>query len=221
MFSFIFPGNTLFTSTSFMWSSAKVYDKTSLIGQLIAKRKRTFMSWPPNFGKNHIFNTIREIFRGNKALFVGTDIYNSSYAWISYPVLDFDFYRIATGTRDVRDFECNLNHRLQELLSMYRISTEERHDTKGLRLLTYLVTTLYEYNRTESVVLVDEYDFPIIRFHRKRAEKNHMLLNHFFKSLKSLGKYIRFLLVTGVSLIHLDWNGIEDISLDPEYIRLF
>ena len=79
-------------------------DKTSFAKKLIDNGKHYFLSRPRRFGKSLFVNTLEHIFKGNKELFKGYQIYESDYDWQEYPVLHFDFSQIA-------------NRSYQELLS--------------------------------------------------------------------------------------------------------
>lgn len=86
-------------------------DKTGLIKRLIDEgTPHYFMSRPRRFGKSLFVNTLEEIFKGNKDLFKGLEIYNSEYDWQEYPVLHFDFARIENRT--YIEFENSLKRKL-------------------------------------------------------------------------------------------------------------
>ena len=192
-------------------------DKTGFARDLIANGKHYFMSRPRRFGKSLFLNTLEEIFKGNKELFKSCQIYNSDYKWQEHPVLHFDLVR--TESRDPIEFENVLKRKLQTMSSLMGISIESPTVQEGLESL---ITTLAEKNRV--VVLVDEYDSPIINNLKtpEIAEQNRDLLKAFFGTLKSLDRYLKFTFVTGVSKfsqvsLFSGPNNLTDITMDPRY----
>ena len=74
-------------------------DKTELISNLIANNAACFLSRPRRFGKSLLISTLEEIFLGNKELFKGLWIAQSSYAWPKHPVIRIDFSKIPSGVQ--------------------------------------------------------------------------------------------------------------------------
>ncbi|MCB1106609.1 MAG: AAA family ATPase [Chlamydiia bacterium] len=193
-------------------------DKTGLIKKLIDEgAPHYFMSRPRRFGKSLFINTLEQIFKGNKELFKGFEIYNSEYDWQEYPVLHFDFARIESRTSV--EFENALKRKLQSIAGSLGLSIEVPTIQEGIETL---VTKLSKKNRV--VVLVDEYDSAIINNLKDPAlaEKNRDLLKGFFGTLKGLDEYLKFTFTTGVSKfsqvsLFSGPNNLKDITMDPRY----
>lgn len=193
-------------------------DKTQFAKQLMDEGSpHYFLSRPRRFGKSLFLNTLEEIFKGNKELFKECQIYHSDHDWQSYPILHFDFARIASGTH--KQFILGLKAVLEKMSSHYGICI------KGPSIqfqLEVLIENLAKKNQV--VVLVDEYDSPIINNLNKLevAEQNRDLMKDFFGTLKSLDRYLKFTFVTGVSKfsqvsLFSGPNNLTDITMDPKY----
>ena len=192
-------------------------DKTVFARDLIANGKHYFMSRPRRFGKSLFLNTLEEIFKGNKELFKGCQIYDSNYEWQEHPILHFDFAQIASNNID--KLNSGIQAELGRMGNIYDVSP------KGPSLqfqLKVLVEELAKKNKV--VVLVDEYDSPIINNLKNPeiAEQNRDLLKAFFGTLKSLDRYLKFTFVTGVSKfsqvsLFSGPNNLTDITMDPRY----
>ena len=193
-------------------------DKTGFAKQLIDEgAPHYFMSRPRRFGKSLFINTLEEIFKGNKELFKGCQIYDSDYEWQEHPVLHFDFARIRSSTNEA--FSAGLEAILEKIGNSHAIPL------KGPSLqfnLEVLLEELAKKNRV--VVLVDEYDSPIINNLKtpEIAEENRDLLKAFFGTLKSLDRYLKFTFVTGVSKfsqvsLFSGPNNLKDITMNPRY----
>jgi hypothetical protein len=193
-------------------------DKTGFVKKLIDEgAPHYFLSRPRRFGKSLFLNTLEEIFKGNKELFKKCKIYESDYNWQKHPVLYFNFAQIESGTP--KQLENDLKETLQELASAHEISITGPSIKPQLRKL---IPKLAKDGRV--VVLVDEYDHPIINHlsDPQVAEKNRDILKSFFETLKNLDKYLKFTFITGVSKfsqvsLFSGYNNLKDITMDPRY----
>ena len=196
-------------------------DKTQFALELIeGDAPHYFLSRPRRFGKSLFLSTLEEIFKGNKALFEGCHIAESNYDWQPYPVLLFNFGGIANKTPE------KLEINLHELIT--KISKEQGIKVDGTSLefrLEVLVEALAKKGRV--VVLIDEYDKPIIdHLHSLEvADGNRQLLQSFFGALKSLDKHIKFTFITGISRfskvsLFSQANHLNDISMDAQYAAI-
>jgi hypothetical protein len=196
-------------------------DKTGFIKRLIDEgAPYFFMSRPRRFGKSLFLNTLEEIFKGNKELFKGLEIYDSEYSWEEHPVLHFDFAQIASSA--IGEFNAGLKAELEKMGALYGVSVEGPSVQFQLKVL---VEALSKQNRV--VVLVDEYDSAIINNLKdpELAEKNRDLLKGFFGTLKGLDRYLKFTFVTGVSKfsqvsLFSGPNNLKDITMDPRYATM-
>ena len=153
-------------------------DKTGFAYRLInGGIPHYFMSRPRRFGKSLFINTLEEIFKGNKELFKGLEIDKNDYDWQEYPVLYFDFYQLLTD--DSTNLKDSLKRNLAVLAKDHNLSIELPSPQEGL---VYLIKALSEQNRV--VVLVDEYDKPIIDNLKniEVAKQNRDLMRNFFRN---------------------------------------
>ncbi|MBF5059355.1 ATP-binding protein [Candidatus Neptunochlamydia vexilliferae] len=193
-------------------------DKTRFVKKLLeGGSPYYFISRPRRFGKSLFLNTLEEVFKGDKELFKDCAIYKSDYEWKKHPVIYLDFAQVESRTTE--ELENDLAAALQEMADTYSVSIE----APSIKLqLKKLVMGLAKENRV--VVLVDEYDQPIISHleNPKVAKKNRELLKSFFSALKSLDRYLEFAFITGVSKFsHVSLfsglNNLNDITMNPEY----
>jgi len=193
-------------------------DKTGFAKKLIDEgTPHYFMSRPRRFGKSLFLNTLEEIFKGNKDLFKGCKIYDSEYEWQEHPVLHFDFAQIESN--NFNKLNDGIQAELERMGNLYGIPLTGPSVQFKLKVL---VEELAKKNRV--VVLVDEYDSPIINNLKtpEIAEQNRDLLKAFFGTLKSLDRYLKFTFVTGVSKfsqvsLFSGPNNLKDITMDPRY----
>ncbi|MBF5058589.1 ATP-binding protein [Candidatus Neptunochlamydia vexilliferae] len=206
-------------SISKILSENYVYvDKTTFIKELLDEGSpHYFISRPRRFGKSLFLNTLEEVFKGNKELFKECQIYNSNHDWQKYPILHLDFAQIHSTSPE--GLEIGLQEALEDVAAAYGISITGASSQSQLKRL---VIKLAEKNRV--VVLVDEYDYPIINNLKsiEIAEKNRDLLKDFFGTIKSLDKYLKFTFITGVSKfsrvsLFSALNNLNDITMDPKY----
>jgi hypothetical protein len=194
-------------------------DKTGFVKKLIDEGSpHYFLSRPRRFGKSLFLNTLGEIFKGNKKLFKGYQIYESDYDWKEYPVLHFDFAQISSNSCE--DFKSGLKAEIERMGNLHETSVVEGPSIKFQ--LKVLIESLSKKNQV--VVLVDEYDSAIINNLKNLevAEENRNTLKAFFETLKSLDDYLKFTFITGVSKfsqvsLFSGPNNLTDITMDPEY----
>lgn len=195
-------------------------DKTAFVKKLIDEgAPHYFLSRPRRFGKSLFLNTMEEVFKGNKDLFKGLEIYDSAYNWQKYPVVYLDFSKIANSNPE--QLETALKTRLEIIARENNVSII----TNDVEVaLDTLIVQLSEKKASQVVVLIDEYDKPIIdRLEDfSVAQKNRDILSSFFGTLKGLDKQLKFTFTTGVSKfsqvsLFSGPNNLRDITMDPEF----
>ena len=196
-------------------------DKTQFAFELIkGGASYYFLSRPRRFGKSLFVSTLKEIFKGNKALFEGCHIAASNYDWKPYPVLSFNFGSIANKTSE------KLERNLHEIITTISEEHSIKINVTSLEFrLEMLVKGLAKNGRV--VVLIDEYDKALIdNLHNQEvAEGNRRILQDFFGALKNLDEYIEFTFITGVSKfskvsLFSGANHLKDISMDTRYAAM-
>jgi hypothetical protein len=195
-------------------------DKTEYIYRLIKEGSGYyFLSRPRRFGKSLLLSTIEYLFKGERELFKGLYM-EEKWEWEkTYPVIRIDF------TKDIVKKEDYKRRVIQELEKSY-IDNEIEMKEKGdeVELFEKLIIDVYRKYKKPVVVLVDEYDKPILDLieNAKEAEEVRKELKALYSVLKGLDRYIRFVIITGVSKfskvsLFSGLNQLKDISLDVRY----
>lgn len=194
-------------------------DKTRIISELVDSGSYYFLSRPRRFGKSLLLDTLKELFKGSKKLFEGLSIYDK-WDWTEkYPVIKISF-----GSGDFSSEE-QIKHAvvkdLQFQASLYDIDS-------GLATnLENLVLTLRKKYSSKVVILIDEYDKPILDniTDPERAKIARALLRDFYGSIKDLDEYLKFVFITGVSKfskmnLFSGLNNLEDITISPKFAEI-
>ena len=204
-------------------------DKTAYLSRLVNNSKVYFLSRPRRFGKSLFLSTLAAYFLGQKELF--KDLYieqaeeeqavrEQRSAWLEYPVLYLDFN---TG-------QYELTGALDETLSYFLDTEEPRYNLQksGLshaKRFTSLIKAAYQQTGKQVVILVDEYDKPLLQTMGVNEELNEHYRNTlkaFYSVIKTCDQYIRFAFLTGVTKfskisIFSDLNNLRDISMEKQY----
>ena len=197
-------------------------DKTGFAQRLIARGKYYFLSRPRRFGKSLFLDTLKEIFEGNQALFVGLQIHDA-WDWS----LRFAVIRISFGGRTLSDSNA-LDAALRQQLEEHerRFSLPARYEGNPARFRD-LIDRLHTQTGQRVVVLVDEYDKPILDQITDQAIALAMreALKDFYSVIKDQDAHIRFAILTGVTKfakvsLFSGLNNLRDITLDPNYSAL-
>lgn len=196
-------------------------DKTELIAQLLHAGKYFFLARPRRFGKSLLLSTIKEIYQGNSFLFKNLWI-DKHWNWENiHPIIHVGFGSLGYKENGLSEV---LEDEVRHLATRFEIRLEE-HGVA--RLFKELIKKLYEA-RGHVVILIDEYDKPIIDYlgsDIEQAQKNQGILKNFFSVLKDSDPFIEFLLITGVSKfskvsLFSDLNNLTDLSLNRHYATL-
>ena len=196
-------------------------DKTQFILPLLEKKYKAnfFLSRPRRFGKSLFVSVLEQVFLGNKELFKGLYIYDK-IEWVAYPVIKLSMDRI--GFKEL-GLEQALLEAVLDIAERYDIQLKK---TKDSSCFNELIQKLHEKYNNRIVILIDEYDKPIINYIEKedssQAEANRDILKSFYGIMKDNGSYIRFAFITGVSKfakvsIFSDLNYFDDLTLDTRY----
>ena len=194
-------------------------DKTPLALRLIDQGTHFFLSRPRRFGKSLFLDTLKELFEGNEALFKGLHA-QKHWDWsVKYPVLRFSFGGGVLGS--VADLQASLHEQLGTLEERHQLPAEYPDVRSRFKRL---ILRLAEQTGQRVVVLIDEYDKPILdRIEdREKAIEIREALKDFYSVIKDSDAHIRFAFLTGVSKfskvsLFSGLNNLQDITLDARY----
>lgn len=194
-------------------------DKTELIYRLANTNKVYFLSRPRRFGKSLLVSTLDAYFRGKKELFQGLAMERLEKEWNVYPVLHLDFSM--TKYTALSDLLGQLNLNLHDWEKLY--GKEEVEGTPAERFRG-VIRRAYEQTGKPVVVLIDEYDAPLLDSNHLPELQNELReeMRKFFSPLKAQGEYLRFLFLTGISKfsqmsIFSELNNLQNISMRDDY----
>lgn len=218
-------------------------DKTAYIYELTQSVTPYFLSRPRRFGKSLLLSTMKAYFLGKKKLFEGLAITELTKddpdAFAEYPVFYFDFngadYSRIRGKKEqlmqrtvdsdsedpevMQSVEEVIDFHLREWEKIYGFDPDNRSLADRFK---YLLKTAAERTGRKAVVLVDEYDKPLLESDPALDEYNRAVFKGFFGTLKSYDAYLRFVFISGVTKfskisIFSDLNQLQDISIDRRY----
>jgi hypothetical protein len=194
-------------------------DKTHFVHKLAERGGYYFLSRPRRFGKSLLISTLDYLFRGQKELFEGLYIYNQ-WEFDEYPVIKISFANI--GYREIPLEDAILKH-LKSIAVSYKIEIDL--DSVSIAFKD-LIHQLYQKFDKKVVVLIDEYDKPLIDYLDKenlhKAIGNRAILKSFYSILKDADPYLKLVFITGVSKfsqvsIFSDLNNLNDITTQEVY----
>ena len=202
-------------------------DKTDFIYEL-AQGHVYFLARPRRFGKSLLLSTLKCYFEGRRDLFEGLKIMELEQEWAKYPVVTFDFNGLLKSEGNpLRNY---LFNQVKEAERKYGITPEDIDDL-GLRFRR-LIPAIHEKTGQQVVVLIDEYDKPLLDILETGNPKdeqqlidNRELLRGFFSIFKATDDHLRFVMLTGITKfsqvsMFSGFNQPDDITLDRQYDTL-
>lgn len=197
-------------------------DKTGLVYSLVQTSNCYFLSRPRRFGKSLLLSILEAYFLGKKELFKGLAIEKLEQEWTVYPVLHLDLNIEKYDSIDNLTDILNVNLKLWE----QTYGSDDAETSVSLRFAG-IIRRAYKQTGRRVVVLVDEYDKPLLQSIGNKAlqEEFRNTLKPFYGVLKSLDGCIRFALLTGVTKfgkvsVFSDLNNLDDISMNNQYATL-
>ena len=203
-------------------SEAVYVDKTEYVWKMATtKAVNFFLSRPRRFGKSLLVDTLRCYFEGRKELFKGLYIYNKEKEWRKYPVVRLD---LSNGKYyEKEQAHSTINVILEEQERRFGI-TEPRDPTNYDARLTRLIQTAHEKTDEKVVVLIDEYDAPMLDSINDPELQDYIRnqVRNLFSPLKAQSQYLRFVFLTGISKfsqlsVLSELNNLQQLTFDPNY----
>ena len=195
-------------------------DKTEYIYRMThTSGKYFFLARPRRFGKSLLVSTMQSYFEGKKELFKGLAVDKLEKEWTEYPVLHFDM----SGGKHMEpeQLELYLGYILEDQEKKWGIN-EPRIGANN-RLID-LINTAYEKSGKQVVVLIDEYDAPMLDVAHEKEQLDVLrnIMRNFFSPLKYSEAKLRFVFLTGITKfsqvsIFSELNNITNVSMDDEY----
>lgn len=195
-------------------------DKTEYIYRMThTSGKYFFLSRPRRFGKSLLVSTMQSYFEGKKELFKGLAIEKLEKDWTEYPVLHFS---LAGGKHMEKD------QLVRYLLYILKVNEEKfgivnDSPDPNVRMLN-LIKTVYEQTGQKVVVLIDEYDAPLLDVAHEDTSLGVLreVMRNFYSPLKDSDRMLRFVFLTGITKfsqlsIFSELNNITNLSMDTEY----
>ena len=197
-------------------------DKTDLVYQLVSTKSPYFLSRPRRFGKSLLISTMEAYFLGKKELFKGLAMESLETEWQEYPVLHLDL-----NARNYDSKEALIGILNQHLEKWETIYGNEKKDRSPEERFSYLLAKIHEMTGYQTVVLIDEYDKPLLQTIGNKELQNEYknILKAFYGVLKSADAHLRFVFLTGVTKfgqvsVFSDLNQLKDISMDARYATI-
>lgn len=194
-------------------------DKTEYIHRLANQSGYYLLCRPRRFGKSLFLSTLEAFFEGKRELFEGLAITKYDYDWEPRPVLHLNLVNVDASDPD--KLENSLDRQFRKWEEKYGMTNIARNlsDRFG-----EIIQTAYERTGKQVVILIDEYDKPLV-FHidsEEEKDKFRAILKPIYSNLKGCDRYIKMALLTGVSRfsrlsIFSDLNNLNDISMDDDY----
>ena len=197
-------------------------DKTDLVWQLADYAKYIFLSRPRRFGKSLLSSTLHSYFAGERELFEGLKIMQLEKEWRQYPVLHFDL----SGAKHmpVQEVRNELGRLMEEYEKLYGANPNET--TPGMRMAG-LVNRAYEQTGLQVVVIIDEYDAPLldVLHDEERLMAVREVMQEFYQRLKMLDPKLKFCFITGITKfsqlsIFSTINNLMNITMDPKFASI-
>jgi hypothetical protein len=194
-------------------------DKTHFAYKLISEGKYYFLSRPRRFGKSLLIDTLYQVFNGNKKLFKGLYIYDKEWDWKKYPVIKINLTELTAENPEL--LKKLILNELSNISNSYELSIKSDIYNEAFKELIILLREKFD---SQVVVLIDEYDKPIIDHLETPALASEFreILKGFYTIIKAQDANIKFAFLTGVSKfsktgIFSGLNNLRDISMEKDF----
>ena len=195
-------------------------DKTKYIVDFREKQMSyVFLSRPRRFGKSLFASTLQAYFEGRKELFEGLAIADYEKEWVKHPVFHFDLSGAKHFDADALNNYLNL-----QLLPYEELYGKGEDEIRPNERLDGLVKRAYKQTGEKAVVIIDEYDAPLLDVvhEKENLQPLRRIMQNFYSPLKKLGPHLEFLFITGITKfsqlsIFSELNNLDNISMFDQY----
>jgi hypothetical protein len=194
-------------------------DKTAYVGLIAEGGKAFFLSRPRRFGKSLFVDTLKQAFEGHRELFEGLALARTDFDFKPHPVIRLDLS--AFGVQTPEELRAGVTSVLADTAAAAGLALPDGPPSVQFRRL---IQDLHAQQGERVVVLVDEYDKPIIEHitNPAKAEANRAELRSLYGVLKAADDHLRLVFLTGVAKftktsVFSQLNNLQDITLRPEY----
>ena len=196
-------------------------DKTGYVYEIGNAYKYVFLSRPRRFGKSLLTTTFHSYFAGEKELFDGLKAGELEKEWRKHPVFHFD---MSTAKHlNEKQLLRTLGYKLSAYESTFGKDSELKEEDINARF-ERLVKIAVEQTGEKAVIIIDEYDSPLLDVMNDPARLAPMrqIMRNFYSPIKSLDPYLRFVFITGITKfaqlsIFSELNNLMNISMLPKY----
>ncbi len=197
-------------------------DKTAYIPKMLQTSKYIFLNRPQRFGKSLLVSTLKAYFEGRRELFKGCYIDSIEKDWTAYPVLHFDMSLAKhLGKEELKRY---LHHLLDDNEQRFGLTSNSPYT--NLRLAN-LIQAAYHQTGRQVVVLIDEYDAPLldVPHEDEKLDSLRHIMHNFYSPLKASDPYLKFVFITGITKfsqlsIFSGLNNLKNISMLPEFAAI-
>ena len=195
-------------------------DKTEILYRLVKSRKYYFLSRPRRFGKSLMLSTLRYYFEGRRELFQGLAMERLEQEWPVHPVIYLDMS--SDKYAEVEILHSTIDNMLARYERLYQVTvgTKTAYGTR----LGNIIDAAYEATGQGVVVLIDEYDAPLLDAtdDPERLKTMRNITRSLYSPLKAKAAHLRFVMLTGITKfsqlsIFSELNNLANISMEPEY----